>query len=204
MTTKSPSYCHPERSRSSAVAKACPERSRRDLLLLLFLFGAAAAATRLGAGHAAVPLGKLHHREWPARQPRLLRAGRWQAHLGRNRKRIGPVRKRRLEGLSPRRGFEGAEPGTPGRAVPRARQTHRRRVGRHHGRTESHLGRAHRHFYSIEFRTKQQHRLRGRGVWRLRVDGDCRRRQPPEHAHRAMVSVQQPQHPHVRNLDLRR
>ena len=57
-------------------------------------------------------------------------------------------------------------------------------------------------FTQLNFRSEQRHRLRSRRTGRLRLDRDCRRRQPPEHAHRTVVPVQRAQHPHVRDLDL--
>ena len=84
--------------------------------------------------------------------------------------------------------------GASGRAFARARQAHRRRVGRHHGRAQPHLRRSHRHLHATQLRPEQRHRLWRRRAGRFRLDRHRRRRQPPEHAHRPVVALQRTQH----------
>ena len=94
-------------------------------------------------------------------------------------------------------------PGAPRRAFAGAGQAHRRRVGRHHGRAEPHLRRAHRQLHAAELRPQQRRGLRRFRRRRERVGGHRRRRLPPQPAHRRVVALQRAQHADARDLGLR-
>src|SRR3974390_555415 len=50
------------------------------------------------AGNAAVQMGKLHHGEWAAGQPRVQCASGWKPHLGGDGERSRALRKWQVEG----------------------------------------------------------------------------------------------------------